>query len=188
MLNGVEARADHFAASCDEQDTQHAVARVVGELFERVEVHDGLVDRDRNEVLNLECKCVAQFLRLHPRQVDLSHDDLLVRDAEHDTLRRELGLRPKDLERGGHCLAVEHLAIDNSTDWQRDLSEPLEGVPTAACRKLGGAYRRRPDVETHGPSSSHDAFPSRTAVIDRSWTGYLRSLVRTRHRKDHGPP
>ncbi len=141
-----------------------------------------------NEVLNLERERVAQLLRLHPRQIDLPHDDLLVRDAKHDTLRRELGLRPEDLECGGHCLAVEDLAIDNGTDRQRDLSEALEGVPTATCRKLGGAYRRRPDIETHGPSSSHDAFPSRTAVVDRSWTGYLRSLVRSRHRKDHAVP
>ena len=29
---------------------------------------------------------------LHPRQVDLADDDLLVRDAEHDPLGGELGL------------------------------------------------------------------------------------------------
>src|ERR1019366_985634 len=105
-----------------------------------------------------------------------------VRDAEHDALRRELGLRPEDLECRGYRLAVEDLAVNDSTDRQRYLSEALEGVSTATCRKLGGAYRRGPDIETHGPSSSHDAFPSRTAVADRSWTGYLRSLVRRRHR------
>ena len=173
VLHCVEARTDHLAAGGDEQHAQHPDAGVVGELFERMEVHDGLVDRDRNEVLHLEGERVAQLLRLHPQQIDLTHDDLLVRDAENDSLGRELRLVPEHLQRCGDGVPIEDLAIDDGTDGQGDLTEALEGITAAANRKLGGAYRRRPDIETDGLSSSHDAFPSNQRSSTAAGPGFF---------------
>ena len=149
----------HVAGRGDEQAAQDAAAALGGELLERVEVEHGLVDRHRHEVLHLEGERLLQLVDRHPGQVDLAHDDLLVRDADDDLLAAELGVRPELLDGGGDGVGVDDLAVADGTLGQGHLAELLEGDLTLAERQLGGAHARGPDVETDGGSTCHDASP-----------------------------
>ena len=61
------------------------------------------------------------------------------------------------LMRGGDGVGVDDLTVAHGALGQRDLAELLEGDLALAERQLGGAHARRPDVETDGGSSCHDA-------------------------------
>ena len=72
-------------------------------------------------------------------------------------LLRELRVGPQLLDGLAHGTGVDHLAVAHGPFGERDLAELLEGDLGLAERQLGGAHPRRPDVETDGGSSCHDA-------------------------------
>ena len=66
-------------------------------------------------------------------------------------------MRPELLDGLAHGRGVDDLAVAYGTFRERDLAELLEGDLRLAERELGRAHPRRPDVETDGGSSCHDA-------------------------------
>src|SRR5213079_2027611 len=71
----------------------------------------------------------------HPRQVDLPHDDLLVGYAEHDLLGRELRRCPEVLDRLGHDVDVDNLAVTHRAGEVVDVdivSEAIKHLWTSA--------------------------------------------------------
>ena len=62
-----------------------------------------------------------------PRQVDLAHDHLLVRDADDDVLAAELGVGPELLDRLGHGAGLNNLAVTDGPLREGHLTELLEG-------------------------------------------------------------
>src|SRR5581483_9949962 len=154
-LHRVKSGMDHVAGRGDEQHAKRPRTAAVGDLFDRVEVEDRLLDRDRDEVLDLERERLTQLLHRHPRQVDLADDDLLVRDAEDDLLRAELRGRPQVLDGVGDELWVGDLTVAHRTCRQRDLTKSLQRRRALAERELGRPDTGRTDVETNRSPSCH---------------------------------
>ena len=138
----------------------------LGELLERVEVQDGLVDRHRDEVLHLQRQRGAQLGQRQPRQVDLAHDHPLVGDPDGDLAAAEARLGPEQADGCGHRGGVHDLAVGDRAGRQGDLPEALERRRSLAERQLRGAHPGGPDVEAYHWSSRHGRS-SQAAVDDR---------------------
>ncbi len=79
-----------------------------------LEIEDGIFDRDRDVVLGLILDGAFELGPLHERQVNESHDDLLVRDADADVFALDSRLSPQIANGRGDRLAVDDLAVDDS--------------------------------------------------------------------------
>ena len=149
-----------------QQDPLPAAVLVV-DLFQRVQVEDGLLDRHRDDVGDLEGQRLAQLRKRHPRQVELADDHLLVGDADDDLLGGELHPRPELPDGGGHGFAVDDFAVAHGARREGDLPEALQRRLVFRPSDLSRADARRPDVEADGSASRHSSpFPTRESARD----------------------
>ena len=161
LLDGVDGVHHHLAGGRDQHAPAHPAAGVVGELLEGEEVEHRVLDGHGDEVLDLVAQGLLQLVLLHPGKVDLPHDHLLVGDADDHLLAAELRVLPELLDALADGDGVMDLTVAHGTLGERNLTELLEGDLCLAEAELGRTHPRRPDVETDGGSSCHDANLSR---------------------------
>src|SRR5450759_1157672 len=116
---GHEARAgasvheggDHLAVSGGEEHRLHPLLFAGHVLVDHLVVHDGVVYRDRDELLHLVVDRVLELFLRHVRQVHRPDDNLLVGNAEDHPALADAVLLPEFLEIGGDRLGAVDLAV-----------------------------------------------------------------------------
>ena len=121
-----EQRAHHVALRGDQQDPHHRLLLGPHELLEDLEVEDGLVDRDGDELLHLVAQRRPQVLLRHRGQLGLAHDHPLVGHADDDVAALEAGLAPEPADGSRHRRRVDDLAVAHRAQGQRHLAEAVQ--------------------------------------------------------------
>jgi hypothetical protein len=158
-LRGPDRVEDRVLLRGHEQAPHHA-AVVGGDLLERHEVQDCLLDRHGHEVGDLELQASLQLVGREPGEIDQADDDLLVGDAEHDVLLGELRLRPQGLDRVADGVGIDDLAVAYDARGQRHLSEALQNGGPLGKGHLCRPDARGADVQADGGPTSHGTHPS----------------------------
>ena len=128
-LDRLDGLSDHLGCGGDQQNAQ-GPALAVPELLQNVEVEVRFIDRHRDVVLHLESDRLLQVGGGHPRQVELAHDDLAVRDPDDHVFALEAALRPEGFEGDSECVGVLDLAAFDHASVKRQLCVAVqdEGV------------------------------------------------------------
>jgi len=128
------------------------------EFLDDLEVEDGVLGGDGDELLHLEAEGVVQLLPLHVGQLDGPHDDLLVGDAQDDPPALDARAGPQVPDQVGEGLRVLDLAVaDDALGQVDDAQVGEDGLPPVDLdlRDLGRAAadvqpdRRRLLLRTH---------------------------------------
>ena len=154
-----QQRAHHVALRRDQQDPHHRLLVGPHELLEDLEVEDGLVDRDGDELLNLVAQRRPQVLLRHGGKVGLAHDHPLVGHPDDDVAALEPDFAPEAPDGGGDRRRVDDLAVADRAEGQRHLAEAVQGgLITTPERHLGGTHRVGADVEADA-AHRHQPIP-----------------------------
>ncbi len=164
VRRGGDQRVHHRLLRGHQQQTDH-LATVDLDLLDQVVVEDRLVDRHRDELLDLEPERLPKLLLGHGRQRDLPHHHALVPHAHPDLPRLEASSRPELTQGLRHGRHVPHLAVLDGTGGERHLRRTDHGR-WRPFRQLGSPDRGRADVESdprlrHYPPSTCTDRPSR---------------------------
>ena len=127
-------------------------------MLQHLEVEDGLLDGDRDELLGLEHQRGTEVLLGHLRQVGLAGDDALVAGARDHLAGTESRLSPQATDGRRHGRRVDDLAAAHHPGRKGHLAEAGHADLVAAEDELHGPDGARPDVESDGPLR-HQASP-----------------------------
>src|ERR1700694_2691773 len=138
----------------NEQDATAAATVLLvdrGERLENLEVEDGFLDRDGDELLSLEPQGPGDVLLRHRGKLDGAHDDARARDADAHLALAQPQPPPQPLDRRAHGAGVDDLSFAHRIGRQRDLAERAQD--RGGCHlDLGDPARVGPDVEPdHAP-------------------------------------
>ena len=163
-LDRVDQAGDRRGMRRSEQHLHDRLAGLGLDRPEDREVDDGLVERDRDELLGLEPQRTRELLAGHHRHLDLADDQPWARDpdAHAGAAEAELGAKPRDrlADRGG----VDDLALAHHFARQGDLAERDEARRRTRDH-LGDGDRVGTDVETDH-AAGHES-PPRTVCDSR---------------------
>ena len=170
--NGEARRADrlddpaHCVLVCRcEQHSRHRLRgravgcrRAFGEGLELLEVEDGVVERDRDQLLRLEAEGAGEVVLGHRGQVDRPDQHPRAGDADPHVALAEAQLLEEPLDRGRDRGAIDDLALAHRVERERNLTEA--GDPRRRSRlDLCDPDRIGPDIETDQAAGHCPPFP-----------------------------
>ena len=85
-LDRVHVGANHVLLGRSQQDADAVTIVSAGQVLDNLEVEDGILDRNGDELLRLEAQCGCELLLTHGRHLCLAHDHALVGYAQHNSL------------------------------------------------------------------------------------------------------
>ena len=141
--------ADHVALRCDEQHFHHVLVGGRHVVADDLEIEDRILDRDRDVVLRLVLDRAFEFRALHVRQVDETHDDLLVADADRRVRAAEARGAHELLDGGRDGLDIDDLPLDDGAHRDADNTVSLQPEGRRCGFELGQTDMVGPDVETY---------------------------------------
>jgi hypothetical protein len=117
---------DHLGCSCNQQHTHHVILVLRYVVIDYLKVQLGGLDGHRDLVRDLIAQGRSELLLLEEREVYLTNYHPLIRHADNDSLRFNLGHLHEPADGFGHSSGVCYLPVDNRALGKSDLTEGCE--------------------------------------------------------------